>query len=57
MKKDSTIPEAKEFIRLQIKLNKNNIKQIKKMGYDTSELKSWNRIYKNILKVLDNMEE
>ena len=57
MKEKDTIIEAKEFIKLQIKLNKDNIKQLKEMGYDISELKSWDRIYKNISKILDRMEE
>lgn len=57
MEENNTIKEAKEFIKLQIKLNKDNIKQIKDLGYDTTELKSWNRIYKNILKILNDMEE
>ena len=34
-----------------------NIKRLKNMGYDTTELKSWDRIYKNISKVLNNVEE
>ena len=54
---ENTITEAKEFIELQRKLNKDNIKRLKNMGYDTTELKSWDRIYKNIFKVLNNMEE
>jgi len=54
---ENTITEAKKFIELQRKLNKDNIKRLKNMGYDTTELKSWDRIYKNISKVLNNVEE
>ena len=56
MEEDDSIIEAINFIKLQIKLNKENIKEIKKLGYDISELKSWDRIYKYILKVLLKMK-
>lgn len=57
MEKTDIVEEAKEFIKLQIRLNKDNIKQIKTMGYNISELESWDRIYKNIYEILDNVEE
>ena len=54
---ENIIIEAKEFIELQRKLNKDNIKRLKNMGYDIKELKSWDRIYKNIYKILSKVED
>lgn len=54
---ENIITEAKEFIELQRKLNKDNIKRLKNMGYDIKELKSWDRIYKNIYKILSKVED
>lgn len=54
---ENIITEAKEFIELQRNLNKDNIKRLKNMGYDIKELKSWDRIYKNIYKILSKVED
>ena len=44
--------EAIDFIDLQIRLNKNVMKEVDDLGYDSSKMEDWDRIYNNILKHL-----
>ena len=44
--------EAIDFINLQIRLNKNVMKEVDDLGYDSSKMEDWDRIYNNILKHL-----
>lgn len=55
--KDKNIDEAIEFIKLQIEANKHSVKLMKEMNIDTSSTNDWNRIFKNILKLLKSIKE
>jgi len=54
-KKDIKINESIEFIKAQRKINKENIKKFKELGFATTELENWDKIYKNILEVLKSV--
>lgn len=54
-KKDVNIDEAIEFIKAQMKINKENIIKFKELGFATTELEKWDEIYKNILEILKSV--
>ena len=54
-KKDVNIDEAIEFIKAQMKINKENIIKFKEFGFATTELEKWDKIYKNILEILKSV--
>ena len=51
-KRDKNIEEAIEFIQFQRKMNKENIARFKRYNMPTTRLDEWDKIYKNILKML-----
>lgn len=54
-KQDKNIKEAIEFIKFQRKMNKENIARFKKYNMSTTRLDEWEKIYKNILKILKSL--
>ena len=54
-KRDKNIKEAIEFINFQKKMNKENIARFKKYNMPTTRLDEWEKIYKNILKILKSL--
>ena len=55
-KKDKTLEYAIRFIKQQKNLNKRNIKLLKNLEYDTSEIDDWDSIYSYILKKLKSLK-
>lgn len=55
-KKDKDILEAIDFIKLQKKINKDNIKIFENQGFSSEKLKTWDNLYDKILKILSSIK-
>lgn len=55
-KKDKDILEAIDFIKLQKKINKDNIKIFDRQGFSSERLRTWDNLYDKILKILSSIK-
>lgn len=49
---DTNINEAINFIKKQKKMNSENINKLKELGFSTSQLEHWDKLYNDIILLL-----
>ena len=55
-KVDTNINEAIDFIKKQNSINAENIKKLKELGFSTSQLEYWDKLYNDIISMLKTLK-